>query len=483
MKGSRRLWIVLAIVVVAVFALLGFYVWLVGGSSSATGEGEEAPSAREGLVHVRSIYLYAGSENLVRPMGLGAAGDGGFFVTLADSARVVEFDADGDYVRHWGERGTGAGQFLSPVGVDVDRLARHVYVADRARLKLIAFDLEGTYLWEVPVLNPVSVSVADNGDVVLATFGPVARFTSEGESLGQVGSRGPYPGQFDYPRQTAPAKDGSIFVADSNNARLQHIEFAGEPTATVLWSVGEKPRDAEDTDTRFVLPTGVTTAADGSVVLLDSFGHTIEMFDDATGESITDFGGERRGVADATLNFPTNIAHLRGDYFAITDTGNDRIQIVRLVAPESRQPWNLYPALRWLGLLPLLLLLPAFGRRRHFITDETLTRALQEGNARLVLAATKRPYVLPETYEHFAEFTEADVRVGDHVRVIDPQSAEPGTAEERLAKVAGRTPLERVLLRRHFVVCVDAVQSAHFEEAGTRTRLYDGIVQEYAIKE
>lgn len=481
MKGSRRLLILLGIVAVLVLALVGFYVWLVGGSSAASGSAEEAPSAREGLVHVRSIYVYDGSKNIVRPMGLGADG-GGFFVTLADTAKVVEFDRDGDYVRSWGERGTEAGQFLSPVGVDVDRLAGHVYVADRARLKLIAFDLEGTYLWEMPVLNPVSVSVDDNGDVLLATFGPVAKFSSEGESLGQIASRGPDAGQFDYPRQTAPAADGTIYVADTNNARLQAVQFEGEPTATVLWSIGEKPQDAEDAGTRFLLPSGVTLASEGQVVLLDSFRHTIEMFEPDTGEHITDFGGERRGLADATFNFPTNIVHLYDDYFAVTDTGNDRIQIVRLVTPGERQVWNLYPVLRWLAALPLLALLFAFGRRRHFISREALARAIDDGNARLLLAATKRPYVLPDTYEHYADFTEEGVRVGDHLRALDAHSGEVDTAEERLISAASRSRLERILARRHVVVSADEAQAARFADAGARTKLYDDLVREYAIK-
>ncbi|PKQ29966.1 MAG: hypothetical protein CVT60_02695 [Actinobacteria bacterium HGW-Actinobacteria-10] len=481
MKGSRRLLILLGIVAVLALGLVGFYVWLAGGSSSATTTAEETPPAREGLVHVRSIYVYDGSENIIRPMGLGSDG-GGFFVTLADTAKVVEFDRNGEYVHSWGERGTAPGQFLSPVGVDVDRLAGHVYVADRARLKLIAFDLEGTYLWEMPVLNPISVSVDDNGDVLLATFGPLAKFSSEGESLGQVASRGPGLGQFDYPRQTAPADDDTIYVADTNNARLQAIRFEGEPTATVLWSIGEKPRDAEDAGTRFLLPSGVAMARDGRVVLLDSFRHTIEMFESETGEHVTDFGGERRGVADATFNFPTNIAHLYDDYFAVTDTGNDRIQIVRLITPEQRQVWNLYPLLRWLAALPLLGLLLAFGRRRHFISDETMARAIQDGNARLLLAATKRPYVLPDTYEHYADFTEEGVRVGDHLRSLDVTFGETETAEERLASAASRSNIERVLGRRHVVVSADEAQAARFGDAGARTKLYDELVGEYAIK-
>jgi len=483
MQGSRRLWIVIGVIIVALLALVTFYVWLVGGAPGTEEVAESAISEREGLVHVRSIYTYAGTENVVRPVGIGADAEGGFFVTLIDSARIVEFDRSGEYVQHWGERGTDPGNLLSPTGVDVDRLSGHVYVIDRARLRLIAYGDDGTFLWEVPVLNPVSISVDPDGRVVVTTFGPIARFTSEGEYLGQAGSRGQDPGQFDYARQAAPDRGDIAYVADSNNSRIQKVQLAGEPTATVHWVVGEKPVDAEDSTTRFGLPTGITLAQDGRPVVLDSFRHTIEMLDADSGESISDFGGERRGVQDGLLNFPTNIVHISGDTYALTDTGNDRVQLVRLLAPDDRQPWKLWPWLRWLALLPLLLLPLFFGRKRRFVTDETLRMAAEDGNARLLLAATKEPYVLPDTAERYGDVVESDVRVGDHVRVLDSPVGDAATAEERLLQAAQRTLAQRILLRRHIVACIDADQCARAEDAGLRAVPYSELLEEYALED
>jgi len=484
MQGSRRLWIIIGVVIVAALALLGFYIWLVGGTSAGSQEGEgDVPAASDGLVHVRSIYTYADNANIVRPVGIGADQDGNFFVTLVDSATIIEFDSSGDYVRHWGKRGTDPGELLSPTGVAVDRLSGHVYVADRARLKLITYSLDGTFLWEVPVLNPVSVEVDPEGQVVLSTFGPIAIFSSEGEYLGEVGTRGEGVGQFDYPRQTVTAEDNAVYVADSNNTRVQSVLLEGEATATVNWVVGEKPRDAEDPSGRFGLPTGIALDTTGRVVVMDSFRSTIELLGSEAGDSVTDFGGERRGTQDGMFNFPTNVVHLSGDLFAITDTGNDRIQIVRLIGPDDRQPWNLWPALRWLALLPLLLLLLLFGRRRVFITEESLTRAIDEENARLVLSATKGPFALPDSIERHGDAYEAEVRIGDHLREVDAPSGDVDDAETRLADASRKTVLQRLLLRRHRIVGADEDQCVRMEEEGLKVWSYDAIIEEYSIEE
>ncbi|MCG2808024.1 MAG: NHL repeat-containing protein [Coriobacteriia bacterium] len=483
MHATRRLWISVAVVVLAALALLGFYVWLVGGSAFQGSSGEDTQKAGDGIVPVRSIYTYAGDENIVRPVGIGADDKGGFFVTLLDSGRIVEFDSSGDYVRHWGERGTNPGNLLAPTSVAVYRLANHVYVIDRSRLKLIAYATDGTYLWEVPVLNPVSVAVDPDGQVAVATFGPIATFTSEGEILGQAGSRGPDAGQFDYPRQVAFDADGVAYVADANNARVQAVRLEGDVTATVLWVAGTRPLNAEDIAGRFGLPTGVAVTRDGRPVVLDSFRHTISLLDPKDGELVNDFGGERRGAADGLLELPTNIAHLSGDLFAISDTGNDRIQIVRLVAPEDQQIWNLYPMLRWLGLLPLLLLASVFGRKRRFVTDAALKRAIDEGNARLLLSATKRPFALPDTIERYGQAVEADVMIGEHLRAAAGAAGPIETADERLAQAAQLSVVQRMLIRRHIVVCADAEQCASLEREGFKTLEYERIVENYSLKD
>ncbi len=492
MNNSKRLWIVAAIVLLLLLALAAFFFWLTGGQDRS---GENVPGREEGLIHVKSIYVFDTNRNLVKPVGIGADRNGNFFVTLRDSAVVVQFDRNGNYVSHFGERGLAVGNMMVPLGTAVDSLAGHVYVVDRSRFRLICFSTQGEYLWEVTLLNPLNVVVGPDGDVYVLTFGPIVHLTAQGELVQEVGSRGFSEGQFDFPRGAVALADDELIIADTNNTRLQRVKLSGELTATVEWVEGTPPRFQDDPNTRFGLPTGVAVDGRGRIVVMDGFRHTLEMLDPETREVLTDFGGEREGNSAGMFNLPTGIVRLYGDTYAVTDTFNDRVQIIRLIAPGDRNPLTLYPWLKWLLPLLLLPLLLLFGRKRIFVTEETLERALDEGKARLVIGVYRKLHALPEVVDRFADTMEVDVRMGDFlvpVQIaeetsgdVEPDAAAPETtsAEEMLARAAERSRIERLLLRRHLIVCADPAQCTRVEELKGKPVSYEELLEEYAIAE
>jgi hypothetical protein len=388
-------------------------------------------------------------------------------------------------VRDFGERGLESGKLMIPLGTAVDDLAGQVYVVDRSRFRLICFTPTGEYLWEVPVLNPLDVSVGASGDVFVFTFGPVVQFSPQGELIREVGTRGFAEGQFDFPRASVAVGDDTLIVADSNNARLQRVQIAGELTATAEWVLGEPPRVQDDPTTRFGVPSGVATDERGRIIVVDGFRHILEMIDPETRETLTDFGGEREGSAAGLFSLPTQITRMYGDTYAIADTFNDRIQIVRLIAPADRNVFTLYPWLKWLGLLPLLLLALLFGRKRVFVTEESFARAVTEGRARLLIGAFRKLHVLAPVAEAYADLVESEIRLGDYLVVVEPDMRADGDAsgdaEQVLADAARPTTLQRVLLSRHRVVCVGQEQCERFEQHGRKTVSYDELIEEYVL--
>ncbi len=480
---NRRMIVLLVVILLVIAGLVGFAVYLAGGQSVA----EDAPVPAEvGIVPVRTIYM-AGEVNLIKPVGVGAADDGSFYITLRDSQKVVEFDRDGDFVREWGERGLEAGQLMVPMGVAVDRLAQHVYVADRSRLRLICYDLEGEYLWEIPVLNALNTAVGPEGPVA-TTFGPIVFLDSEGQLIREVGTRGPEPGQFDFPRAITPIGENDYVLADTNNSRVQRIGASGEITATVVWTYGQPPRFQDDPDTLFGVPSGITVDDEDRVFVLDGFRHRIVTLDGESGEVIWEFE-ELEGESDGKFYLPTGIAHLYDDYFAVTDTYNDRVQIVRLLLPGENTLINRNPWLRWLLLLLLLPLLWLFGRKRAYATEESLARAVAEGNARLLPAVYKKVRVLPEAFERFKDVTEEDVRLGDYLERIEPAAIEPDgdtapTAEEVLAATMRPSLGARLLFQRRIVVCENQEQAGRLDEYGVKRIVsYEELAAEYSLKE
>ena len=477
MSSNRTLLIASVVVLIVLLALGGFALWLFGGG--APSPSDEAPLADDtGIVLVRVVDAF-GDERLRTPVGIGADESGRFFVTLRDMPRIVEFDADGDYVRDWGERGLEAGQLVVPLGVAVDRAGGRVYVTDRSRLRLICYDLEGTLRWEVPVLNPLTPAVTDSG-VAVSTFGPLALFSADGIVQGEYGTRGELPGQFDYARGIAILEDGAV-IADSNNARVQRVRFSGsETTATVDWVVGRPPLNQEDAGTRFGVPASVTLDDDGLVYVLDGFRGRVEVLDPETGADVHSFQFTS-GTAEGQLYLPSGIAHLGGDTFAITDTANDRVQIFRLLLPEEDNPIARSPWLLWLLLVPLGGLLALFGRKRFYVTEETLDRARDDERLRLIVAVLKRAVVLPDTYERYRDVREGDVGIGEYLTPVAGDGS-PDGSEAALADAARPSGLDRLLLARHIVVCADDAQCERLAERKVRVRGYEEIVAEYRLE-
>lgn len=474
---NRRLVVLVVIVAVIIAGLLGFYLYLSGGSAAE--QKNAAPPAEIGVVHVRSIYA-AGGLNMSRPTGVGADNRGGFFVTLRDDQKVVEFDSDGDFVRAWGERGLKPGQMMVPLGVAVDRLANHVYVTDRSRLRLMCFDQRGRYLWEVPVINALASAVGREGPLA-STFGPIALFDSEGQLVREIGSRGSTPGQFDFARAVVPLEDGDLIVADTNNARVQRVSPSGDVTATVKWVNGEPPRHQDDPETAFGVPSGAAVDDNGRAFVLDGFRHAIAVVDVNTGKTLHTFK-DLEGQADGRFYLPTGIAHLGGDRFAITDTYNDRVQIVRLLLPEDNTFVNRNLWVRWLPLLLLLPLLSLFGRRRAFATGETLELAAERANARLLAAVYRRLYVLPDVYERFADVEEAGIRLGDYLVALRDQPNE-ADSETTLANATRPAGAARLLLPRHIVVAANEDQSARLARLGVKqVETLEAVIESYDLK-
>ena len=65
-----------------------------------------------------------------------------------DGNRVQVFDKDGNFIKKWGSKGTGDGQFTVPYSVDVDSKG-DVWVADRGNHRIQKFDKDGNFLFQV----------------------------------------------------------------------------------------------------------------------------------------------------------------------------------------------------------------------------------------------------------------------------------------------------------------------------------------------
>ncbi len=78
---------------------------------------------------------------------------------------------------------------------------------------------------------PTDIAFAPNGELVVADgYGNarIVRFTAEGKFIGQFGSRGNGPGQFQLPHNLVIDKNGLIYVSDRENRRVEIFDARGK---------------------------------------------------------------------------------------------------------------------------------------------------------------------------------------------------------------------------------------------------------------
>ena len=146
------------------------------------------------------------------------------------NCRIQILNADLTFSGSFGSRGSGDGQFKSPLDVAFDSLG-NVYVADSELDCIQVFTAEGTFLRKFGKsgsgdgkLNfPCSTSI-DSNDIVYVNEHHnhrVSMFTSEGQFLRSFGTKGDGPEQFNNPFGIAVDKDGLVYISDSENCRIQ----------------------------------------------------------------------------------------------------------------------------------------------------------------------------------------------------------------------------------------------------------------------
>jgi len=141
-----------------------------------------------------------------------------------------------------------------------------------------------------------------------------------------VGGPGTDAGQFNAPRGIAIAPDGTFYVADSRNHRIQH--FTAEGQIIKAWgsfadiSAGAAPGGTLNE------PWGVAVAPDGSVYVSDTWNHRIQKFD-ADGKFIKMWGtfGQSDVNNPSALYGPRGISVDAKGRVYIADTGNKRIVV------------------------------------------------------------------------------------------------------------------------------------------------------------
>lgn len=384
-SGGSRLRVVLAVVVVLLVLMLGslgvFFVKVL--KPAGLDLRQSAPAG--GLVWVKSMYGFGPSkgEQLLEPTSVAIAPNGTIYASDPQRARVMAFTPGGAFERlvHTGAGGAGKGQFARPESLACDSDG-NLYIADSWLGKVIVFGPDGKFVREWEVGEAARGVFVRGEQVYVLGTGKLYVFDLRGKRLGDFGRRGRGAGQID--AYQGVTTDGErIYIAEALNRRMQAFDRKGNP----LWIVpdpkddvlppGLATRDASASARPYDMPTDVVLDGSGRLVAVDAFKFEIVVSDPKSGKVLARYGQD--GETEGQFFYPSGIDYdASRDWFAIADTRNNRVQIVRLpgsgggaasaVRRAMSSPYR-YCALP-LGLLLLAAIVAALTARRMREGDE-----------------------------------------------------------------------------------------------------------------
>jgi DNA-binding beta-propeller fold protein YncE len=170
-----------------------------------------------------------GRDQFNKPTDIAFAANGDFYVSDGyGNSRVVQFSKEGKYLREWGQKGTGPGEFNLPHSICVDRQGR-VIVGDRENDRIQVFTPEGKFLtqWKEGGA-PFGLFLTPKEQLFVADGRAnwVKVIDLLGKPLGRFGSKGTGPGQFELPHMLCVDNQGAVYVAEVNGKRVQ--KFVGK---------------------------------------------------------------------------------------------------------------------------------------------------------------------------------------------------------------------------------------------------------------
>ncbi len=221
----------------------------VAGMSAQQGTGGGAAIPTLPFQLVEDYFTYPANYVLGRLSGVAVSPTGTIVALNRGSHPVLEFKADGSFVRSWGE---GSDMFDGAHVVRFDPQGNLWYVSASDNV-IIKFDTKGRtvgrlgnnpepWTWETHVVEhaiPTRANFYHQTDIGWGRDGSmyvadgygnsrVAKFDKDGNFVKAWGDRGGAPGDFNTPHGLVVDNNDTVYVADRGNSRIQTFDVEGK---------------------------------------------------------------------------------------------------------------------------------------------------------------------------------------------------------------------------------------------------------------
>jgi hypothetical protein len=149
------------------------------------------------------------------------------------NARIAKYEPGGKYIKSWGSRGRGPGQFNIVHGIAIDAQG-NVYAADEGNRRVQVFDSDGTFKRQfLNVGTPTAICmtpgprqslyIAHTGDPDGMEDAAIYKVDLDGKLLGKFGRAGKLPKEFGIVNSIDCRNENELLVGELANWRVQKL--------------------------------------------------------------------------------------------------------------------------------------------------------------------------------------------------------------------------------------------------------------------
>ncbi|MHB9093794.1 MAG: NHL repeat-containing protein [Eubacteriales bacterium] len=247
--------------------------------------------------------------------------------------RVLVLDYNGKYLSEIGKPQIKAGKvnakpgdLSTPVGITMAN--GEIYVSDADTRRIHVFNQDGKFLRYFAggkVALPATVYFKNGKFYVFDAFAHTLRvFDSTGKQLLAFGKRGAQEGDLNYSFGVYVDDNGNIYIADSNNNRIQ--VFDGQGKFKQVW----KGQDA-DSSGGYSIPRGMAVDSKGNFYTAEALSSDIAVTkpDGSVATRFSYAEPPKDGVEDK-LRAPTSVFIDPNQRLYVNDFGNSRVLVYKI---------------------------------------------------------------------------------------------------------------------------------------------------------
>lgn len=288
-----------------------------------------------GMELIATIYGPNEKDRLSGPTGVAADNDGNLLIADAANFRVLKFTTRGHFIDSFSypvessvKKTLGKmSKKLKAVHGSVAAMPKFmpgfiavgpdglIYITYPDRNLIVVFDENYKEVRKIEVSDfPIAIKVKGN-QIYVTSAHNVRIFSTAGKYLygiGNPGARNNALGNWLFPNGIDVNDRGVIFVADSNNSRIVSLS----PKCT-------NPKKVYGSS----IPAGIAIGPDGNLFFVQVLRSMLEVVSQ-DGREIKALSGP--GIKDLQFTNPIDMASFGGGVFAISDKGNNRVQVVRI---------------------------------------------------------------------------------------------------------------------------------------------------------